>query len=388
MRILVTADFIFPDHAGGAGRMAWEAAKGLRALGHEVRIWCLSDRSRPERERIEGLDVYRVRNPKFSSNPVEWMGFPRAARRSLGALAKEYAPDRILSHSPLTGWLAQRHPALREVPFIHFFHSSWGDEYRVDRGHRPRAALGGWVRDRLEARVVFRADACAVLSAFMGDQLVRRHGTPRESIRRVPAGIDYDIFCPGDRAQARRRLGLGGEPLLLTVRNLRPRMGLELFLEAAVIVRRAYPKLQAVVAGSGPLEQTVRRAAVDRGLSDAVRFVGRVPDAELPAYYQAADVFVLPSRELEGLGLVLIESLACGTPCAGTPVGGIPEVLNPVDPGWVASEVSGAGLAGAISRALRQPPKPAVLRDAMRSRYGWDLCARALDEMLRGARHG
>ena len=95
-----------------------------------------------------------------------------------------------------------------------------------------------------------------------------------------------------------------------------------------------------------------------------VTFLGAISDSELPSYYQAADLFVLPTLELEGFGLVTLEALACGTPVVGTPAGATPEILNPLDFRLVAEDVT----AEAIARAVRGAVEQELLAPAMRQR--------------------
>ena len=382
-RLLVVSDFIFPDEEGGAGRLGWETARRLKARGRDVRLWCLADPAKPPEETIDGLPVRRFGAAALRGGPAGWPAFVRAARRDLEALIAEFKPGDVLTHQPLSGALVQA-AAPEDAAFLHFYHSSWPGEFRAER--RPGA--WGWpgtaARSCIERRVLGRARNVATLSRFMRDDLLSRYGLPASKVKVVPAGVDAERFKPGDKAEARRRLGLGPGPVLATVRNLRPRNGLELFLEAAAALRASHPGLTAVIAGAGPLESELKRRAAELGLGGAVRFDGRVADEALADYYRAADLFVMPTRELEGLGLVLLEALACGTPCVGTPVGGIPEVLAPIEPAWLAAEVSGSALAAAAERALSRAPSPDALRAHVLSRYSWDRCAEALEDLLDG----
>jgi len=91
-----------------------------------------------------------------------------------------------------------------------------------------------------------------------------------------------------------------------------------------------------VIGGEGVLEGKLKELARKLGLEDVVRFEGYIPDEDLPMYFQGADYFILPTRSLEGFGLVTVEALACGTPVLGTPVGAIPEVLSRLDPSLLA----------------------------------------------------
>ncbi len=129
-------------------------------------------------------------------------------------------------------------------------------------------------------------------------------------------------------------------------------------------------------------------------MTDRVRLLGFVPEEQLPSYYQAADLILVPTLELEGFGLVTVEALACGTPVLGTPVGALPEVLTRVDPGLVAEGSDAASLATAIRRILRrfrdQPGEQERLsakgRALVESEYNWDRHCEQLEAVLREAR--
>src|SRR5262249_20071919 len=138
--------------------------------------------------------------------------------------------------------------------------------------------------------------------------------------------------CPGARETARRSLGWPTEGrILLTVRRLTARMGLDNLIRAMAVVRRAMPDVSLVIAGEGPMRESLGQMIEKLGLRDVVHLAGRVPAEALPMYYRAADLFVLPTAAAEGFGLATIEALACNVPAFGTPVGGTIEVLGRVN---------------------------------------------------------
>ena len=117
-------------------------------------------------------------------------------------------------------------------------------------------------------------------------------------------------------------------PAFLTVRQLSERMGHDRLLTAFANVREEQPDARLYVAGDGPLRDRLQRRAGRLGVADATTFLGYVPDEDLPAAYATADLFVLPTQELEGFGLATLEALATGTPVVATPVAGTVEVLD------------------------------------------------------------
>ncbi len=199
--------------------------------------------------------------------------------------------------------------------------------------------------------------------------------------RVVPYGIDGRRFASPDAGQVaavRARHSRGG-PLLLFVGVLRYYKGLDYML-------RAMPEVpgRLLVVGDGPMGAAWRALARELGLQDRVVFCGRVPDADLPSYYGAADLFVLPASERsESYGLVQLEAMHAGLPVVCTELGtGTSFVNRHGDTGLVVPPRDAAGLAKAIRIVLRD--------DALRQTFARHARARAAEftpeQMLAGIR--
>ena len=180
----------------------------------------------------------------------------------------------------------------------------------------------------------------------------------------------------------------GTRDLLLTVRRLEPRMGLEQLLRAVALLPDR-PIL--TVVGGGTLDESLRRLASELGLSESVRFTGRVADDVLRDWYRAADLFVLPTVAYEGFGMATAEALASGTPVVGTPVGATPELLEPLDPRLVARGTDPEALAAGITVGIELARSE--LRDRCRpyacEQFGWGPVMVGWErELLETAREG
>lgn len=260
------------------------------------------------------------------------------------------------------------------VPLIVNFQGPWAEEMRVEaRTFKKRLAAQAafWI----ERRVYRRADRCITLSAAFRDLLHARYGVPLERIRVVPGASDLTPFLQApERSAARMQLGWPQDRrILLSVRRLARRMGLDLLIEAMAEVRKEFPEVLLLIGGKGPELENLQSEISNRKLEGNVRMLGFIPEAELPATYAAADFSVVPTVALEGFGLITVESLASGTPVLGTRVGATPEILEPLCPELLFAEPTAQAMAEKIKTVLRgsvRVPDREECR-AYSQRFGW-----------------
>jgi glycosyltransferase involved in cell wall biosynthesis len=239
----------------------------------------------------------------------------------------------------------------------------------------------------VERSVYRKTDAFIVLSGAFKRILVERFGLAPWTIDVVPPGVDVELFKPSDRAATRRQLGLSESAwIAIAVRRLTPRMGLEVLLSSWALPEIGDDGLLLIV-GDGPFRQDLERFAARSGLANRVRFLGQVSDDQLVAYYQAADVCVVPSTDLEGFGLVVLESLACGTPVIASDVGGLPEALAGLDPTLLVPPGNVTSLAGRLeaarSLAIPLPSQPECR--AYAEQFSWSAVAERTKKIYRQA---
>ena len=192
----------------------------------------------------------------------------------------------------------------------------------------------------LERGVYRRARRLIALSQSFQGELVSRYGVDENLTRVVPGGIDTERFNLSiTRSEARRQLGWPeNRPTLVTVRRQVRRMGLENLIDAMEQVKACCPDVLLLLGGTGSIADDLQSQIKERGLEQNVRRLGRVSEADLPLAYRAADMTIVPSQSLEGFGLVTLESLASGTPALVTPIGGLPEVIQPLAPQCIFAE--------------------------------------------------
>ncbi len=266
-------------------------------------------------------------------------------------------------------------------PLVVHFQGPWGLEGDAEGQSRFMTM----VKTLVERVVYRRATAFIVLSTPFARILEERFGVPRERIHVIPGGVDVDRFdITVSRAAARGLLGWPADrKIVLAVRRLARRMGLDDLIAAAADLRERVPEVLVLIAGRGAIAAELGADIRRRGLDDHVRLVGFVPDAVLPFAYRAADLSVVPSVALEGFGLIVAESLAAGTPALVTPVGGLPEAVGTLSPHLVLPAVGPEALATGIADILtaRVPvPSAAECLAYAREHYDWPVIA----EQVRG----
>jgi glycosyltransferase involved in cell wall biosynthesis len=201
------------------------------------------------------------------------------------------------------------------------------------------------------------ADGVITVSRDLAGYVIER-GVDSDRVHVVYGGIDPARYYPGPKPDARRRVGLepDGDPVLLFVGNLLPVKGIDVLIDACSLIAQNGDRFRCLIIGTGPLAEPLQ-AHIDRlGLRDRVALLGPKPQIEMPDWYRAADLFVLPSHS-EGVPNVLREAFACAIPCVATRVGGIPEISDCGDIRLV-SPADPMALAGAIRDVLggqRQP---------------------------------
>jgi len=376
MRILIGADVTPFDHGSGAERLLQAHARELARRGHELRIVfrappsasAVDHRNRATGDEWEGCRLFPYAVDRSGS-----LSFLRSTlangRRAAMRATRSWRPDVINVYQPFTGLAllrANRPPA----PLMYTFLSPAPAELRaradaegISARARERQRGPGGLRRRLlraglcwvEDRVLRRADRISVLSDFMRDEILAWHPrVDRDRIVRIPGGVDTGSFVPiADRAGLRAELGYpAGRKLLLTVRNLEPRTGVENLLAAITRLAGRRRDFLLLIAGLGPLAERLQETVRSAQIADLVRFLGFVEEAELMRLYAAADLYIQPDTDLQGFGLPIVEAMACGTPVLATPVGGAVDILRPIDDRLLFSSVEPEAIATELGAAL------------------------------------
>jgi len=347
VRITYVNKYYWPPHLGGVETHLSMLAGGIAARpGFTAEAIVANEGPATARERIDGVDVLRVgRAFAYASTPVA-VGMPAAIR---AAAAAPQRPDIFHLMFPYpwgeTSWLLAGAPG----PSVLTYHSDIVRQRLLGAAYRP---ILNRVLDRVD-RIIVTSPAMlehsAVLQPFA------------DKCRVVPLGVETERFEPTPETVARAaalRVGHSRKIVLF--------VGRLIYYKGAEVLVRAMADVDGdlVMIGSGPLEGELRALATTLGISERVTFIPPVDDAELAAWYRAADVFCLPSvARSEAYGLVQLEAHASGTPVVSTDLPtGVPWVNRDGETGFTVPVGDVAALASALSRLLSD--------DALRARMG------------------
>jgi phosphatidylinositol alpha-1,6-mannosyltransferase len=371
--LVITNDF--PPRPGGIQAFVHNLA--LRRPPGSVVVYAPSWKGAPEFDAEQPFPV--VRHPTSLMLPV-----PSVLRRA-GQLARSEGCDTVLfgAAAPL-GLLA---PSLRRYGVERFV--------AVTHGHEA-----GWaqlpVAGSLLRRIGDGVDVLTYLGEYTRSRMARvlSSGAAARMARLAP-GVDETAFRPGaGGAEVRHRHGLTHRPVTVCVSRLVPRKGQDALIAGWPRVLRAVPDAALLLVGDGPYRRHLESLAASHGVASSVRFTGSVPWEELPAHFDAGDVFAMPCRtrrrglDVEGLGIVYLEASATGLPVIAGDSGGAPDAVLDGETGLVVGGRMVNAVADAVSALLRDPARGRAMGEKGRSwverEWRWEIQAKRLDGILTG----
>jgi D-inositol-3-phosphate glycosyltransferase len=299
--------------------------------------------------------------------------------------------DIVHSHYWLSGWVGARAKRIWGLPLVTSFHTL-GKVKNASRGDddpaEPSARLSG------EQRVVRVSDRILAPTPAEAAHLVGMYGADPNRIRIIPPGVDGALFVPRDRAEAKRRLGLGRGPVVLFVGRLQPFKGPQVAIQAMAHAVAQAPELTrdavlVVVGGpSGAGDQEVarlERLADSLGIGDRVTFVPPQPHGRLADFYSAAEMLMVPSRS-ESFGLVALEAQACARPVIAANVGGLRYTVVDGETGFLVAGHDPAAYGDRILSLLANPPLARRMGQAAQahaSGFTWEATAAEIGRVYR-----
>jgi D-inositol-3-phosphate glycosyltransferase len=377
-----TSPLAQPGTGDGGGMNVYVRALGSALARAGVAVDVLTRAEHPEQPACVDVEPgFRVLHvPAGPCAPVPLRDLPDLVGEFTDAarelLLRRGDHDVLHANYWVSGAIGHRLKHELDLPLVSTFHTLERVKAEVGLGD------GMPMRPRVEAEVVRCADLVVASTREEHDQLVRHYGADPTRIEIITPGVDHTVFSPGDRAQARRRVGLTGGPVLLFVGRIQPLKGADLAVRTLAAVTDQSAQLVVVGGPSGPDgagEVAALRALVaELGLEHRVRFVEPQRHHRLVDYYRAADVCIVPSRT-ESFGLVALEAAACGTPVVAAKVGGLRLLVDHDVTGFLVDERDPATYAAHVDRVLRNGCGDLGTQAFARStRYRWSIAAARL----------
>ena len=365
--LVVTNDF--PPRPGGI--QAFVHSLAVRQPADEVVVFASSWRGAADFDAAQPFPVVRADTKVLLPTPQ--------AIRQARSIARSEGCDRVWfgASAPL-GLMARRLGLLRAVASTH--------------GHEVGWALAPATRQALR-RIGSQVDVVTYLGEYTRSRLAPAFG-PVE-MAQLPSGVDTSAFFPGAGGAAiRERHGLTSRPVVVCVSRLVPRKGQDVLVKALPLVRKEIPDAALLVVGGGPAMPRLKALVSATGLEKAVVLTGSVPWEELPAHYDAGDVFAMPCRdrlkglEVEGLGIVFLEASATGLPVVAGRSGGSPDAVLDGETGYVVDGTSVEEVAGRLVELLQDPARATTMgergRQWVEEAWRWDVLAARLRGLLAG----
>ena len=373
IKILSLIDCFDPNCMGGAARVFYEINSKLSEKGNTVHAIC---RQAKEAEFEAATDIKYHIYQEINGSQLNKISYYKKSIRSLFKnQLKENKPDLIIIHSSSAALGLRNLLQQANIPIIYYFHSPWHKEYELLSNRKICGIPSPWVstlsaiRKHHEATYLNLASGIVTLSHSMQKIMLKTHNEIKNRPMLInPGAADKNIFSPinadpnssdfiSKQCEIRRKLNLPSDHLIIiSSRRLVPRTGIDLLIKAFALIKQDKKRkpLTLLLSGDGRSKEELKRVAVEQGVSENTIFTGHVNEKSLADYYRASDLFVMPTKHLEGFGLSTVEAMACGLPVIGTNIGGTPEILNKISPQLIIPEPSPEAIADKISEFITQ----------------------------------
>ncbi len=372
-------------HTGGMNVYVSELSRELARRGHHVDLFTRRDGERPEVTALApGLRLVKLSaGPPAPLEKELLTPFVPAFVAEMARFTANEGETYDLVHSHYWQGIAAGEPFARAqgAPHLVMFHTLGEVKNRARVSEEePGERIGR------ERELAASADAIITASGHEHDLLARYYDADPARMVSIPCGIDTDLFRPRDRDECRRELDIEADrPVLLWVGRLEKLKGVDILIDA--VAQLDEPDVLLLVVGGDEHGQVLRAEleaqAQEAGLGGNIRFTGAVPHEELPAWYSAADVCVVPSY-YESFGLVAVEAMACGTPVVASRVGGLVSTVTDGVNGYLIPWRCPEPFAEKLEVLIRNPELRAnFARSARESvqRFRWDEIARRMDAL-------
>jgi len=373
-----------PRIVGGIARHCNGLARALAHNGHDVHVVTLDFPGAPNYEEMGGVKIYRTSTELGHPNFLTWaLLFNHFIEKKIADVSRKVDLDAVHVHDWLTGFAGISFKHQMQTPLVSTIH---GTEIGRAQGlHNPDS----FTIDGIEWWTTYEADKIIVTSGFMKAEIQGHFHLPQEKIEIIPNGIDLNKYNASvDRSAVRGRYGVNpGEKLILCVGRLVPQKGIEYLIRAVPTISGRYPEARLIIVGEGWLRGQLEYVARSTGHQWRITFTGWIPDEELIALLNSADVLVVPSI-YEPFGIVALEGMAAGVPVVASDVGGLAEIVEHEDNGVLAYSRNPDSIAWSVDRVLSDPERSKRLvqnaRKMVQKTYSWEAIAMKTAEVYEG----
>jgi D-inositol-3-phosphate glycosyltransferase len=387
--------------SGGMNVYVRELARQLGRRGYVVDVFTRSESASVPHIRDTDLGpnvrvIHIVAGPEAPVSKADAWSYAPEFSDAVAAFVDDEAIryDLYHSHYWISGWVARRLASERPAPIVHMYHTL-GAMKELAAG--PGAAPENPERGVEEALIAASAQRIVAATAVDRAQIVEHCGADPGRVEVIPPGVDLELFRPIPQHIAGEYVGREEDhQMVLFVGRLDPVKGLDTLVRAMAIAVDREPALRGhtclcIVGGEKPEHPEQLDAERERidllrrqlGLSDVVHFVGAVAQDDLPYYYSAAAVVVVPSR-YESFGMVALEAMACGVPVIASDVGGLSTLIRDGRTGFLVPDGDPEALADRLLPLLSDPALRRALGFhgiATADAYGWPVIAERVERL-------
>lgn len=391
--ILITTSFpesVDEPIISGEHKNPYYLGKTLSERGHKVTV--LKHWGNQDDYEIHGIRVITI-------GEGEGKGFVRSFTRSVRQIPaareilKQEEIDIIHSHvlSTSIGLIFLRNHGYIETPIISTAHGTSVPEIKANLGNMDTKEMLYYVNAHaqkyLDTYAWTRSDVAISVSEFQLEEMQDVYDVPREKVVAITNGVDTDHYAPELADHIRDRYDLQDSYVILFVGRMVRKKGIDVMVEAAPDIVKAHPETEFLIVGGS--EEYARhgneiiRAIRNSNLSNKFTVLQSVPESELPDYYNAADVAVVPSRGYESIPTVVFEAMACGLPVVGTNKWGIPHQLGYTN--TLIPEDDNNALSGKLTGILDNPTERENLgkrnRERAVNKFDWNVIVKAHEQL-------
>ena len=362
MKIAILVPLFLPKWLAGTELDTYNIAKYLVKRGHEVHVITSLDKGLPKESKEEGFCVHRIGFPK-----IRFLGAV-IFRLKILSILRRINQDIIHAQGIPMGMPAFLLKKLLRKPYVVL-------------GQGAEVYLA-WVFKKPISKLVLRnADTVMALTGHMKREIERLCD---KDIYVVPLGINLDNCNDLSREESRSRLQIKEEAkIIIFVGSLRPIKGVKYLIQAIDIINKEKAGVKLMLVGDGGERESLEQLVKDLDLESSVTFTGKVANEKVPEYMAASDVFVLPSLS-EGFPVVTLEAMASGLPIVATRVGGMPEIVEDGENGFLVEPRNPGQIAERILLLLKDDQlreKMARSNREKAKRYSWENVVERLERV-------